>query len=140
MQVLILVMNILIVDDHREIREEIASLLETELGTPTVTQAETGEEGIDRARSLRPDIVLMDIVLPGMNGIEASKAIRSGLPETQILILSNHSGRSLVEAAVGAGASGYVRKDRAYEDLLPAIRQLISGAKYFGQGATNHGP
>jgi DNA-binding NarL/FixJ family response regulator len=125
-------MDILIVDDHQAMREEIICLLQAELDSPMVAQAGTGEEGLNRARTLRPDIVLVDIVLPGINGIEASKAIHTELPETQILVISNHAGRFLVEAAISAGASGYVRKDRAYEELVPAIRRLAAGGQYFG--------
>jgi len=124
-------MDILIVDDHHAMREEIASLLRAELESPAVAQAGTGEEGLDQARKLRPDIVLMDVVLPGMSGIDAAKAIHAEFPEIRILVLSNHAGRSLVEAAMSAGASGYVRKDRAYEQLLPAVRRLAAGGRFF---------
>ncbi len=125
-------MDILIIDDHAATREEMASLLDAEDDLVVTGQAADGEEGVRLARQLRPDVVVMDVVMPGMNGIAATRAVRAAEPDTAVLALSNHTGASLVAALLRAGARGYVRKDRAYEELIPAIRAVAEGKQYIG--------
>jgi DNA-binding NarL/FixJ family response regulator len=125
-------MDILLVDDHAPIREEMISLLEGHEDLHVVGQATGGKEGVIEAARLHPDLILMDVVMPGMNGIEATRAIRASDPKVLILALSNHTGRDLVKAALNAGASGYVRKDQAYEEIIPAIRAVAEGKQYIG--------
>lgn len=126
-------MEILIVDDHAATREEMASLIKAEDGLEVVGQAAGGDEGVRLAGELRPDIVVMDIVMPGMNGIAATKAVLDSNPGIRILVLSNHTGENLIETVLHAGAAGYVRKDRAYEELIPAIQALAKGEQYIGK-------
>ncbi|MBN1556797.1 MAG: response regulator transcription factor [Lentisphaerae bacterium] len=130
-------MDILLVDDHAATREEIRALLETEEDLDVVGEAGDGPEGIRQARTLHPDVVLMDIIMPGMNGIEATRAIRGAVSAVRILALSNHTGGNLVRAALSAGAGGYLRKDQAFEELIPAIRTVARGQKYIGAGVVD---
>ena len=124
--------EIVLVDDHAATREELASLLETQTDLRVVGQAADGEEGVRLAQTLHPDIVLMDVVMPGMNGIDATETVCTSVPQTRVVALSNHTGSQLVEVLLRAGATGYVRKDRAYEELLPAIRAVTEGKQYIG--------
>lgn len=126
-------MNILLVDDHAATREELVSLLEAEADLAVLGQAADGEEGVRLAEALRPDVILMDVLMPGMNGVAATKAARESVPESRVLALSNHSGEELVKTLLCAGATGYVRKDRAYEELVPAIRAVARGELYIGE-------
>ncbi len=123
-------MNILLVEDHQPTRAEIRALVEQQPDMRVVAEAMTGEEAITQAHDLRPDIVVMDILLPGINGVEATRTICAKLPSIHILALSNHYGKSLVQAILDAGGRGYVRKSRAFEDLIPALRAVAAGAKY----------
>jgi DNA-binding NarL/FixJ family response regulator len=123
-------MKILIADDHKEMREEMLALIDQQEDMEVVGQAADGEEAVRRFIDLNPDLVVMDIVMPGINGIEASKAIRASDPGVRILALSNHTGHNLVKAALNAGITGYVSKSRAYEELVPAIRSVAACKQY----------
>lgn len=126
-------MDILLVDDHSATREEFVTLIEAHDDLTVVGQASNGEDGVRLARELRPDLILMDVVMPGMTGIDATKAIRASLPKVRVLAISNHTGPHLVDALLRSGASGYLRKDRAYEELIPAIRTIAGGTPYIGE-------
>jgi len=125
-------MNILLIDDHEETRKEMSALINAEEDLCVLAEAATGEEGVLKAGELKPDIVVMDILLPGINGIEATKAVLANDPEARILVLSNHSGRILVQALLNANVKGYIRKNHAFEELVPAIRSIAAGGKYLG--------
>ncbi len=120
----------LIVDDHAATREEIRALIEGEADMCVVAEADSGEDGVTKAIKERPDIVVMDILLPGMNGIEATRAILAEQPGIRVLALSNHFGESLEQAILKAGGMGYVRKNRAFENLIPALRAVYAGHQY----------
>ena len=126
-------MDILLVDDHTAAREELASIVEAQEEMNVVGQAGNGEDGVRLAAELHPDIVVMDVVMPGMNGLAASREINASSSQARILAVSNHTGENLVEALLEAGVSGYLRKDRAYEELVPAIRTIASGTQYIGE-------
>jgi len=129
-------MDILVIDDHAATREEMVSLIEAQEDLDVVGQAESGEEGVSLARQLHPDVIVMDIVMPGMNGITTTKAVRANDPTARILALSNHTDGNLVKIVLEAGATGYVRKDRAYEELIPAVRAVAEGKQYIGEYVT----
>jgi two-component system invasion response regulator UvrY len=124
--------RILMVDDHVPTREQVKALLCTQPDMTVVAEAGSAEEALDLERKLHPDVVLMDIMLPGMNGIEATRRILSGRPEARILVLSNHSGPVLIQSVFDVGGLGYVRKNRAHEELIPAIRMVSTGERYIG--------
>ena len=123
-------MTILLVEDHQPTREEVRSLIEQQPDMHVVGDAMSGEDAVERARELRPDVIVMDILLPGMNGVEATRAICAGQPGVKVLALSNHFGESLVQAILSAGGLGYVRKSRAFEDLIPALRAVATGTSF----------
>jgi len=129
--------DILLVDDHAETRKEILSLLLKEEGLEVIGEAVSGDDAVRQAFELHPDVIVMDIVMPKMNGIEATRAIRGSDPGVHILALSNHTGRNLMQAVLAAGATGYIRKDRAYEELIPAIRNVAHGLPYIGSQIDN---
>ena len=126
-------MDIVLVEDHAATRTEIASLVNEQEEFHVVGEAGDGAEGLRLARTLQPGVVVMDVVMPGMNGITAAAAIRKDLPETKIVMLSNHTGKHLVDILLQAGANGFVRKDRAHEELVIAIRTVARKECYIGK-------
>lgn len=129
-------MNILVVDDHDQTRETITSLIDQQKDLQVVGNAADGQEAVERAGALRPDIVIMDLAMPGSNGMAATDSIRATCPDTRIIILSNHVGRHLVRAALDRGASGYIRKDRAHEELITGIRAVTKGNVFIGEAVS----
>jgi DNA-binding NarL/FixJ family response regulator len=98
-----------------------------------VGQAAGGLEAVRQAKLLKPDMVLMDVIMPDMNGIEATRAMIQTDADILIIALSNHTGRHIVQAVMNAGARGYVRKDHAYEELVPALIAVAAGGEYIGK-------
>ena len=114
--------RILLADDHSIVRTGIAAILGYEKDIAVVGEAEDGEEAIRLARKLSPDIVLMDLMMPGMDGVEATRTIRETLPDTKVLILTTFGTSADVARAIAAGASGAIVKDISKDDLVSAIR------------------
>jgi PAS domain S-box-containing protein len=117
--------RVLVVDDHRIVREGLVGLLDSEPGIVVVGQAANGAEAIERARLMNPDVVIMDINMPLMNGIEATRRIRSELPHIAVIGLSLHAERDMGESMREAGATSYLSKNGPSEDLLLAIRSSV---------------
>jgi DNA-binding NarL/FixJ family response regulator len=111
----------------------MCSLIRREADIELVAEAGTGEQAIEEAAQLQPDVVVMDILLPGMTGIGATAVIVQRGPQTKVIALSNHSGRRLWDAVLKAGGMGYVRKDHAFEELIPAIRAVCAGERFLGK-------
>ena len=120
-------LRVLIVDDHGIVRAGTRSLLEGQPDIEVVGEAAGGEEAIEKARELRPDLVLMDIAMPGMNGIEATRRIKEELPDTSVLVLSMHDDEEFFFPVLRAGASGYILKEAEPQELLYAIRTVHLG-------------
>jgi DNA-binding NarL/FixJ family response regulator len=122
--------KILIADDYKVMREGLCSLIESLENMEVVGEAENGLSVVSMARELMPDIVIMDIAMPGLNGIMAARLISSDMPQVKILALSMHNERQLVLEMFKAGASGYLLKERVSEELAKAIEALGSNRIY----------
>ena len=127
--------SILIVDDHPVFRSGLRSLLELQPGLLVVGEAGSAEDALRLASELQPDVILMDIQLPSMNGIEATRRIKSVNPRIQILMLTMFQDDDSVFAAVRAGAQGYVLKGSNEEEIVRSIRGVARGEAIFGSGA-----
>ncbi len=120
-------LSIFLVEDHHIMRRGLASLLRTELGAEIVGEAKDGIEALELLANCSPDAVIMDISMPRMNGVEATRRISQRFPGIRILILSMHNNPALVSQALGAGASGYILKEAMLEELTAALRAVLSG-------------
>ena len=125
---------ILLADDHEIIRNGLRSLIEKEGGLKVIGEAENGRTAIHLARELKPDVVVMDIGMPDLNGIEATRQITSEVPGVKVLALSMHTDKRFVTGMLKAGASGYMLKDGAFEELIHAIRLVASNRIYLSPG------
>jgi len=125
--------RVLLADDHGPTRDEMEQLIAKESDMQVVANVATGEEAVSAAQTLQPDFIVLDILLPQRNGIEVCRVLSDKLPGVRVVALSNHSGPPLVKAFFEAGGMGYVRKDHAFEELIPAIRAILSGRQYLGQ-------
>jgi NarL family two-component system response regulator LiaR len=119
--------RVLLVDDHAIVRDGIRSLLKTQPDIEVVGEADNGQAAVSMAGNLEPDVVLMDLVMPGMDGIEAIRRIIDGRPESRILVLTSFSAEDKVFPAIKAGAMGYLLKDCDSEELVRAIHQVQRG-------------
>ncbi len=129
--------RILIADDHTIVRHGLARLLEQESGIEVVAQAQNGHATLELARELSPDIIVMDIGMPDLNGIDATEQILRENSDIKVLALSMHSGRRFVVAMLKAGASGYLLKDCALEELTTALQTIMSGKIYLSPAITD---
>lgn len=120
-------LRILIVDDHAAIRERIRLLLDGQPDMEVVSEAAGGAEGVVKAVQFRPELVLLDIAMPGMNGIEATRQMKKALPNVHVLAVTTEDDEEFQLALVRAGGSGYIRKDAEPEELLRAIRAVREG-------------
>ncbi len=117
------VTRVLLADDHHMVREGLRSIIESEPRLRVVGEASNGEEAVQQARILHPDVVVMDINMPKMNGIEATRRIREEMPSVAVVALSMHEDKSMVAAMMDAGAASYIPKGGASEELSRAIRE-----------------
>ncbi|MEP7059379.1 MAG: response regulator transcription factor [Actinomycetota bacterium] len=118
----------LIVDDHPVTREGLRTALElSENVVVVVGEASSGEEAVDRARELSPDVVFMDVRMPGMDGIEATRRIRQAAPDTKIILITVDESRGAISDAIKAGVSGYLLKDASSDALVDAARNAVEG-------------
>jgi two-component system, NarL family, response regulator LiaR len=119
--------RVMVVDDHPVVRKGLIAMLETEDGIQVVGEATNGAEAVERALQLQPDVVLMDLVMPVMDGIEATRQIRAQCASTNVLVLTSFSTNDKVLPSLNAGAIGYLLKDSSPGDLMRAIRQVAQG-------------
>jgi DNA-binding NarL/FixJ family response regulator len=124
------VIRVLIADDHAVVRAGLRLLLDAEKDIETVGEAGTADEAVRLARALKPDVVLMDVVMPGKSGIEATPGVLASAPEARVLVLSMEDDARYVHEAFAAGASGYVLKEAADNEVVRAVREVPSGGRY----------
>ena len=128
--------RILIADDHTLVRESLVGLLQAHGDVQVVAQAADGVETLEKALATRPDIVVADLSMPRLSGIEVVRRLKDALPNTRVLVLTMHQEDEYVLQAVRAGASGYLVKDSAAAELLAAVRNLQAGRGHFGPQAS----
>jgi DNA-binding NarL/FixJ family response regulator len=118
---LTMTIRILVVDDHPIVRHGLKTLLVAEPAWEVIGEAEDGIEALEKARRLQPDLIILDVTMPRMNGLEACRRIRQSVPECEVLIVTQHDSPQMMREALDAGARGYVVKSNAARDLLAAV-------------------
>jgi two-component system response regulator NreC len=129
--------RIILADDHRIVRQGLRILLEAEPDMEVIAEADNGRKVLRQAQELIPDVIIMDLSMPELNGIEATRQILSGAPEVKVVALSMHSDSLFVLNMIKAGASGYLLKDCALEELVKAIRTVVSHKTYLSPGVSD---
>lgn len=125
--------KVLIVDDHAIVREGLRLILEAQPDLTVVGEADEGRAAVAGALQLRPDVILMDLAMPGLNGIEATRQISRELPQTRVIVLSGYATKEHVFQALQAGAAGYLLKDGAASEVVRAIRAVYVGRSYVSE-------
>jgi len=132
--------RVLIADDHPLVRRGLRSLLEAHTEWEVCGEASSGPEAFGKAKELRPDVVVMDISMPGPSGLEATRQIREALPQTEVLIVTMHGSRELISAAREAGARGYLVKSDSVAHLIEALSAVRRHEPYFPQWVHAYSP
>ena len=122
--------KVILADDHRIFRKGLKSLLSEKRNIEVLAEADNGDEALEAAKKYNPEIVVMDIAMPKMDGIEATRQIRERFPDTEVVILSMHAKKAYIDQVLKAGAKGYVLKDSDEENLLSAIDTVHNGGYY----------
>ena len=130
--------KIIVVDDHTIVRHGICEALDAENGFAVIAQADSGRSAIDLALELCPDIMLMDVSMPDLNGIETTRHILANNSNIKIIALTMHSEKVYVKGMLDAGVSGYILKSCSFKELLHCIKTVLSGERYLGQGVADH--
>jgi DNA-binding NarL/FixJ family response regulator len=124
-------LRVLVVDDHEAVRKGVCAILDSHDGLVVCGEASNGTEAVAKTAALRPELVVMDISMPGMDGISAAREILKLYPETRIIILSMHDSKQLIEGARKVGARGYVTKGQAGSALLDAVDAIVNQHDFF---------
>jgi DNA-binding NarL/FixJ family response regulator len=127
---MVMVIRILVVDDFKDWRCQVHSLLQSRPECRVIAEASDGPEAVQKAEDLKPDLILLDIGLPKLNGIEAARRIRQLSPSSKIIFLSQNNDLDIVRAALGTGAVGYVRKIETGRELLPTVDAVLRGEQF----------
>ncbi|OPY12205.1 MAG: Oxygen regulatory protein NreC [Syntrophus sp. PtaB.Bin001] len=122
--------TVILADDHKIIRDGLRTLIESQSGMQVIAEAENGRETIKLAKELQPNVVIMDISMPDLNGIDATREIVNSIPGVKVIALSMHSDRRFVTGMLSSGASGYLLKDCAFEELAKAIKTVVANHTY----------
>ena len=131
--------EVLVVDDHAMVRKAICALLSSDPVLNVICETSDGEQAVEKAEEFQPDLVLMDISLPGISGIEAARRIRRVSPQSQIIFLSQHDSLQMVKDALNVGGHGYVTKIDAGLELLKAIWTVREGKQFVSQRIVSQG-
>lgn len=129
--------SILIADDHAVLRRGLRTLLETQPGWKVVSEVTNGRDAVESATALRPDVAILDVGMPKLNGMDAAALIFKASPKTRILILTMHSAEDLIRQTLTAGASGFVLKSDAERDLIAAVDALLHNKSFFTSAASD---
>jgi two-component system response regulator NreC len=129
--------RILLADDHKIVRDGLRTMLELEADIEVAAEAQNGRMAVQLVRKLAPDVVIMDINMPDLNGIDATRQIMAEQPGVKVIALSMHSQKQFVEGMLRAGVSAYLLKDTAFEELVKAVRIVLSGKKYLSPDVTD---
>jgi len=129
--------EIILVDDHQVVRDGIKAVLGREADFAVVGEARDGAAAVEVCRRLHPSVVLMDVNLPGMNGIDATAQIRRECPEVNVVVLSMRGDEGTVMGAIGAGASGFVLKQSSFSEVITALRAVAAGGTYWSAGVSD---
>jgi DNA-binding NarL/FixJ family response regulator len=124
--------SVLLVDDHTIVRKGLRSLLDAEADIQVIGEAEDGREAVEQVGRLRPQVVVMDITMPGLNALEATRQITERLPQVQVVVLTMHTAEEYIFQILRAGASGYVVKRAAPSELISAVRAAYRGESFLG--------
>ena len=130
--------RVLLADDHPMFRYGLRAVIASDPGTELIGEAGTGEEAVARALELRPDVVLMDLTMPGINGVEATRRIVAAHPDVSVLVVTMFDDRASVLAAVRAGARGYLVKGADRDEILRAVHAAAAGGAMFSSAAADH--
>ena len=122
--------KVLLADDHKIVRDGLHKLLDHEVGIEVIGEADTGRKTVELVLELMPDVVVMDITMPDLNGVDATRQIKKKVPNAKVLCLSMHTDKRFVMAVIRAGASGYLLKDSPFEELARAIRVVARNEVY----------
>ncbi len=126
--------RIILAEDHKITREGLVNMIKDQPGMEVVGEAGNGREAIQLARELAPDLVIMDVTMPGLNGIDATSIITSSVKNIRVIALSMYSDKQFVQGMMQAGASGYLLKDCAFDELVQAVRAVFKGDTYLSPG------
>ena len=129
-----MVMRVLLADDHGVLRDGVRRLLEADAEIKVVAVVDTGRDAVEKSAQFAPDVVVMDITMPELNGIEATRSIVTKAPATGVVILSMHSSAEIIQQALLAGARGYVLKESAGDEVVRAVQAVAAGRRFIGEG------
>jgi len=122
--------GVLLVDDHKLIRTGIKLMLDKTADIRVLGEASSGEEAVEQARALKPQVILMDVSMPGIGGLEATRKLAMSLPDAKVIVLSAQTAEPFPMKLMEAGASGYLTKDSAEDEIVTAIRRVVAGERY----------
>jgi len=123
-------LTVLLADDHKIVRDGLSALISAEPDMKVVAECENGQDALDKTEQFKPNVVVLDIAMPGMNGIEVCRRITARHPRIKVIALSMHNDRRYVTKMLSAGATGYLTKDCAFDEFIKAIRVVAGGETY----------
>jgi two-component system nitrate/nitrite response regulator NarL len=123
--------KVLLVDDHAVVRDGIRARLESSADFEVVGEAVNGREAVQKTEELKPDVVLMDISMPVMNGMDAARQLRSSFPDLKVIILTMHEHKEYIQGVIRCGAQGYIVKDVSAQEMISAIKTVMGGETYY---------